>query len=339
MKGRLSLVVILTLTAVLCLTGCAGNPSNTAAMVSAPEPDATQTVGESARPESSGIPGVSTESGTPAVPADPASSSGPKTPPSAAGTPAWPAPEPTLSPLASEPPALSSSASAPGPSESPQADENRIIPSHVPIVYYHSISDQPVGIRELSVTVKDFEAQMRYLAENGYTAIDFDELESFTSFEKPVIITLDDGYADNYSNAYPILKKYGLKATIFIVSGFIGAPGYLTREEMKEMTDIISFQAHTTKHENLTKLNPKKLLSEMIVPRVKISAITNEPVYVFAYPTGYYNDAVISAVSEHYAYAVTINGGVYKEGSDKLLILRRYIHRDLTLQDFIDRLG
>jgi peptidoglycan/xylan/chitin deacetylase (PgdA/CDA1 family) len=338
MKGRLSLVVILTLTAALCLTGCAGNPSNTAAMVSAPEPDAAQTVGESARPESSGIPGVATESGTPAVPADHAFLSEPETPtPSAAGSPPSPlvseqpafAPEPSPIPLPS----------AEAPPEPPPADENRIIPSHVPIVYYHSISDQPVGIRELSVTVKDFEAQMRYLAKNGYTAIDFDELESFTSFEKPVIITLDDGYADNYSNAYPILKKHGLKATIFIVSGFIGAPGYLTREEMKEMTDIISFQAHTTKHENLTKLSPKKLLSEMVVPRVKISAITNEPVYVFAYPTGYYNDAVLSAVSEHYTYAVTINGGFYKEGSDKLLILRRYIHRDLTLQDFIDRLG
>ncbi|NMA25099.1 MAG: polysaccharide deacetylase family protein [Clostridiales bacterium] len=223
------------------------------------------------------------------------------------------------------------------PSEQPS--ENKIIPTRVPILYYHSVSDRPVGIYELSVATKDFEAQMRYLAENGYTAITFAELENFTAYEKPVIITLDDGYADNYSNAYPILKKYGLKATVFLISGLIDTPGYLTRDEMKEMTDIVSFQAHTTLHENLTVLSPKELQKALIVPRVRISAITNEPVYVFAYPTGYYNDKVKSAVSEHYDYAVTIKWGYYEEGGDKLLIRRLYMHRDRTLGEFKAMLG
>lgn len=309
MKRSLSLIVIIALAAAFSLAGCAAET---------PDIDPTPSPEVSDEPHS----GVgSTLPGTERTPK-------PVTPlESGAATLQTLAPPPS----AETPPAFTTHA--------PDVSENRVLPTRVPILYYHSISDQPVGIRELSVTVKDFEAQMRYLAENGYTAITFADLDDFTSFEKPVIITLDDGYADNYSNAYPILKKYGFQATIFIISGLIDTAGYLTREEMAEMTDIISFQGHTVMHENLTKLSPEKLEAALTVPKETISAITNAPVYVFAYPTGYYNDAVKSAVSEHYAYAVTINQGYYEDGSDKLLILRLYIHRDLQLEGFIDKLG
>ena len=315
MRRSLSLFVILALAIYIGVGGCAATPPDTVPAATA-DTAVTQAGIDTAQPVSADIPELEAVSGTKP-------------------------PESTPSPAALQvsEAAPSTKAEPASPPPSPEATENRIVPSRVPILYYHSISDQPVGIYELSVATKNFEAQMRYLSENGYTAISFAELEDFTVYEKPVIITLDDGYADNYTNAYPILKKYGLQATIFVISGLIGTAGYLTREEMKEMTDIVSFQGHTTLHENLTRLRPKELLKALIVPRVKISAITGKPVYVFAYPTGYYNDTVKNAVSEHYDYAVTINSGYYEEGSDKLLILRRYVHRDRTLGDFIAMLG
>jgi hypothetical protein len=183
MGGRLSYIVILALAAALSLTGCAAKAPDTAPMASVHETGAAQTGGESARPGPETVTVTEAAFGT---------------------APSSPEPENVSTPPASMP---SPFPSASVPLQAPQASENRRIPSRVPILYYHSISDQPVGIRELSVATKDFEAQMRYLAKNGYTAIDFAELDHFTSFEKPVIITLDDGYADNYTNAYPVLKN------------------------------------------------------------------------------------------------------------------------------------
>ena len=75
--------------------------------------------------------------------------------------------------------------------------------------------------------------------------------------EKPVIITFDDGYADNYENAYPILKKYGFKATIFLIYDFTNTyPNYLTWDQIAEMKEsgLIRFESHTMTHANLAEL-------------------------------------------------------------------------------------
>jgi peptidoglycan/xylan/chitin deacetylase (PgdA/CDA1 family) len=306
MNSKLTLIVCFTLIVAFSFTGCGVRRPDTEPVQSTQKPDITQPCGEAAPSELVTVPASAAVSVMPAFEAAAASAAVPPSP----------------------------STEASGTSFPPQAAERRAVPSRVPILYYHSISDKPVGIRELSVTVKNFDAQMRYLSENGYTPIMFDDLDDFTSFDKPVIITLDDGYADNYSNAYPILEKYGFRATIFVISGLIGAAGYLTREEMAEMTDTISFQGHTVRHENLTKLSPERLEEELTIPKETIGAITNAPVYVFAYPTGYYNDEVLKAVSKHYEYAVLINKGYYETGSDKLLIRRLYVHRDRTLAEF-----
>ena len=95
----------------------------------------------------------------------------------------------------------------------------------VVVLNYHKIDRMNIS---LSVLPEDFEAQMRYLSENNYHTITPDELyESLSGNlelpENPVLITFDDGYADNYRNAYPILKKYGFKATIFVISSFLGS--------------------------------------------------------------------------------------------------------------------
>jgi hypothetical protein len=71
----------------------------------------------------------------------------------------------------------------------------------IPVLMYHSINDVPLGLEELSIDTAAFGEQIQYIAENGYTAISFDDLKNPGKYEKPVIITFDDGYADNYENA------------------------------------------------------------------------------------------------------------------------------------------
>lgn len=102
----------------------------------------------------------------------------------------------------------------------------------VPVLNYHQINDRDEN--SLTVHTDEFDEQMKYLSDNGYHTITPEEMmdawENGTPLpEKPVILTFDDGYVDNYKNAYPILEKYNLKGTIFLISDFIGTyPNYMT---------------------------------------------------------------------------------------------------------------
>ncbi|MCL1900064.1 MAG: polysaccharide deacetylase family protein, partial [Promicromonosporaceae bacterium] len=84
----------------------------------------------------------------------------------------------------------------------------------------------------LYVSSEKFERDMIYLKDNGYNTI-FPE-EMFGADEKSVVITFDDGYEDNYKNAFPILKDHGIKATIFLISNKIGEENMLNKEQIRE---------------------------------------------------------------------------------------------------------
>ena len=106
------------------------------------------------------------------------------------------------------------------------------------VLNYHMVNRMFIS---LAIEPEDFDWQMKYLVEHGYHTISPDELYDFLAGtgrlpDRPVLITFDDGYVDNYTTAYPILKKYNLKATIFVVTGFLGKrKGYLTWDQMREM--------------------------------------------------------------------------------------------------------
>ena len=164
--------------------------------------------------------------------------------------------------------------------------------SDVPILNYHMVGSLH---HALCVTPSDFDEQMAYLAEEGYHTISPDDLIGYLKVgkqlpDKPILITFDDGYVDNYENAYPILKKYGFTATIFLVTGKISEePGFLTWDQVREMkSQGFSFGSHTVNHVplNLNKMTPDEIRTELLASREKMKQELGELPTCFAYPTG-----------------------------------------------------
>lgn len=175
----------------------------------------------------------------------------------------------------------------------------------VPIVTYHRFGTKPSS---MTVTPAAFEAQMRYLAQNGYTVVPVSRLPAFLEGKaalpkKSVAITIDDGYRSTYEIAYPILKKYGFPATVYLYSDFVGAPDALTWAQMKEMTasGLVDIQPHSKTHSNLTmKLAGEnearyreRVRREIEAPVDAIRDRLDEPTISYAFPYGDVNDTVV----------------------------------------------
>ncbi len=184
----------------------------------------------------------------------------------------------------------------------------------VPVLNYHQINDKDKNA--LTVPVEDFDAQMKYLAENGYNSITPKEmLEAFEKGEalpeKTVVITFDDGYLDNYLNAYPILKKYNLKGTIFIITDYVSLyPNYVTWDEAVEMQNsgVMNLESHTMGHINLLKSSKEEADFQLKTSKEALEAHLNKPVEFLAYPEGDYNDEIENiAKNAGYKGAFTVN--------------------------------
>lgn len=192
----------------------------------------------------------------------------------------------------------------------------------VPILMYHHIRDfsdpnNPVDTN-LSTPVQGFRDQMQWLKENGYTTITFSELFSGTLPEKPIVLTFDDGYQDNYTNAFKILKENGQKGVFFLISSTEGG-GYLTQSEIREMAgNGMEIESHTISHPDLSQLGDEALAKELGESRNTIEEGTGQKVEFLCYPSGRFSKDVIDAAkTAGYRAAVTTkssssNGSLYE---------------------------
>ncbi len=192
----------------------------------------------------------------------------------------------------------------------------------VPILMYHYVSALPAeadAIRQdLTVTPENFEAQLAYLRDQGYTSITLFELAAAfrgeaSLPEKPIVLTFDDGYADAYTVAFPLLQKYGFKGTFFVIAYVVegGVPGYLTWEQAREMAEAgMSIQSHSLDHVDLRERSADYLKQQVELSRDLIEARVGQPVRFFCYPAGRYDEAVIRALEQAgYWGAVTTEWG------------------------------
>lgn len=181
---------------------------------------------------------------------------------------------------------------------------------NVPILLYHHIQPQDLARArgQLSLTVDNttFESQMKYLVDTGYQTFSAEELaKALINHQKlptkSIVITLDDGYEDVYTYAYPLLYKYQLKASLMIPTGLLGNPGYLSWDELKRMVDsgFIFAYDHTWSHTSLVFLTDEKAKQEILTAKQQLEEHLGKPVNIFAYPYGSENQKIINILNQN----------------------------------------
>lgn len=226
--------------------------------------------------------------------------------------------------------------------EPPQDETRRRI--RVPILMYHYISvpppDADIYRLDLSVTPEQLAGQLSWLTDNGYTTITLDDLLAALTTgaplpPRPVILTFDDGYADAYENAFPLLRRFDMTGTFFVVTDWLDTarPGYLTWAQAREMAAAgMVIASHSRTHPDLTDGCDTDCLVYQILGSVEtIEAEIGVRPRFFCYPGGRY-DAAVQAVLEAVGIelAVTTRAGTLHT-SDALLELPRVRVRGTTL--------
>lgn len=176
----------------------------------------------------------------------------------------------------------------------------------LPVLLYHRIN-YTKGY--LSLTPEHFESHLAYLQAEGFESITLQQFYDFLSEddydtasslpEKPVLITFDDGYLDNYEYAYPLLKKYDMTATFFIISGFHDRPERLKDKNIREMNRSgMSFGSHTVHHVLLSETPLPDIRKELSESKGWLEDIIGREVLSLAYPRGGFNDLVLEQATE-----------------------------------------
>ncbi|MCX7926709.1 MAG: polysaccharide deacetylase family protein [Candidatus Omnitrophica bacterium] len=176
----------------------------------------------------------------------------------------------------------------------------------IPILMYHSIKPEVERHDRISVSVASFERQMSFLVRNNYRVLTLEEVVDYLRNKKrlplkTVAITFDDGHEDNFIYAFPIIKKYQIPVTVFLIVDAIGKPGFLTEEQIRQMQDsgLVSFGSHTLSHPYLTELNDEeKIMQEICDSKNQLEDILGKPVIAFAYPFGRFNQKIKKMVQE-----------------------------------------
>lgn len=212
------------------------------------------------------------------------------------------------------------------------SDQERFTPK---VLMYHLIQDHPfTDYTSLFVRPTELNQQLNLLSQRGYRFLFAEDYEKTST--PSVILTFDDGYEDNYTEMYPILQKYHAKATIFLISDQIDRPGYLSRAQIKEMSNsgLVSFQSHTKTHRDLTKLSEADVRTEFRYSKYIISQITGKPVTVISYPQGQFTDTLTKIAGEYYKKAYSTLPRKLPRGKEMLAISRENVTRSCTLDQF-----
>jgi len=217
------------------------------------------------------------------------------------------------------------------------------------VIYYHRIDDEQ---HRSCVAPRAFAEQMAWLLHEGYRVLPLAALRAHLDAHSPfpertVVVTFDDGFADNYANAFPVLAGLGIPATIFLAAGFMDGPELpvlrdrsglapLTWTQVCEMARSgVAFGAHTISHRSLPGLPSDELKREIEGSRDLIAQRTGAPVDTFCYPRGHFDETVKQAVRDAgFRIACTTMPGCVTPDTHPFSLRRTFIARDDSLHDF-----
>ena len=221
--------------------------------------------------------------------------------------------------------------------------------ARVPILMYHYISvpppDADVYRLDLSVTPDNFTAQMDYLAAEGYHPIRLADLADYLLNgkpalpSKPIVLTFDDGYLDNYQNALPVLIKHNFPATFFIITQFAEEkrPGYMNWDQVEQLAiDGMEIGSHTVNHVELKGRTRAYLETEIAGSKAMIESRIGTPVKSFCYPSGKYDARTIDVLRSNGYLAATATDiqGVYQSTSEIYELRRIRVRGSYAVADF-----
>lgn len=238
----------------------------------------------------------------------------------------------------------------------------KVCNKYIPTLIYHQVTKtEPETKYKIYTPSYKLEQHLKYLKMFGYTTITFQDyyryreglLPLYKFPKKPIILTFDDGYEDNYTNLFPLLKKYRFKAVIFILGdrsirfnkwdvdlGETPSP-LLNSAQIQEMQDYgIEFGAHTNNHVNLTKINEEFYENEIGKCKDLLEKELNKPVLSFSYPYGGCNDYIKSKIKEAgYYFGIATDSGGLKYEDDLLQIFRIQIFNHQGLMIFLKKIS
>ncbi len=214
------------------------------------------------------------------------------------------------------------------------------------ILMYHSIDNNE---EFFTVSPSNLEKQMAFLAKNNFNVVKLEDLEKFIKnnslITKTIILTFDDGYRDNYINAFPILRKYNFPATFFIPSNFIGKTiegrkgtqmEILRTNEIKELADsnLIEIGSHALNHRKLSALSDREIEEELKYSKERLMDISNKKAVSFAYPRGDYNEVAERLAKKYYRNICTVSKGRIKFDFCASSLKRNSIDSQVSMAQF-----
>jgi peptidoglycan/xylan/chitin deacetylase (PgdA/CDA1 family) len=221
----------------------------------------------------------------------------------------------------------------------------------VPVLCYHRLG---TGGGKMTVSPANFAAQVEWLVRNHYHVVRLAQLGAYLDGREPlpqrsVVITFDDGYESVYRHAYPVLRKYGVPATLFVYTDFIGAGDALSWPQLQELaaSGLVDVQAHSKTHRNLIERQAGEgderylqgLEQETRGPRELLEKRLPVQVHHYAFPYGDANEAVLDMLTrQRYTLAVTVNPGGNAFFAQPLMLRRTMIFGDHDLEAFKARL-
>jgi peptidoglycan/xylan/chitin deacetylase (PgdA/CDA1 family) len=216
---------------------------------------------------------------------------------------------------------------------------------------YHSISEHAGKEKhnKWRIKPKDFEKQMNWFYENNWKSFTISEIVKLDNIpEKSFVITFDDGFEDTYTNAFPILKKYGFKATIYLVpnqkinyweeKNTSVLSNLLNNEQILQMQNsgLIEFGSHTLSHVNLSTINNEQLRIELEKSKEEVEKIIKKECEAFAYPYGKFDEKIVKIVKEvGYKNATVVKRGLFIQDDDIFTIKRIGILGSESFFDFL----
>lgn len=201
--------------------------------------------------------------------------------------------------------------------------------------YFHRLGDAPIcnsytGTCEHH-TVAQFERFLSWFVQN-YIAISPDNWMAFHREESTLppnaaILSFDDGYADNYDSARPLLDQYGVRATFFVVASIVDGPDGMSSAQLRVLqAEGHAIGAHTDTHQRLTDLSPQVARNELVGARKKLEDIVGAPCVHMSYPHGSYNSEITTLVAEAgYKSAFTTREAGNRQATDLLQLARTKI--------------